>query len=53
MLNDKPIEEMTDAEYAAWLDEAQKAELQAQVAMDNLFEAWFARKYNNPEEDDA
>ena len=45
-INDKPIEDMTDAEYAEWLKEAEKAELQYQTAMDKLFEAWFDRKYS-------
>lgn len=40
--NDKPIAEMSDAEYNQWLGEAAIAELKYQTALDEMFDCWFA-----------
>ena len=41
----KKIEDMTDEEFSAWLDEAIQAQRDYEQAKNNLFRSWFNKPY--------
>lgn len=41
----KKIEDMTDEEFSAWLDEAIQAQWEYEQAKNNLFRSWFNKPY--------